>query len=67
MQVYVEVKLEGQPMGAITFELLRHVSPVGAQRFADLVVGKEGVGYRLSRFDGIYEVCPGGWGGIDAP
>lgn len=28
---------------------------VGAARFADLSAGKEGVGYRLSRIDGIFD------------
>lgn len=52
----MEVKLEGQPIGTITVELLPDVAPVGAERFVDLTVGKQGVGYRLSRFDGIFQV-----------
>jgi hypothetical protein len=30
--------------------------PIGAQRFADLAMGKQGVAYRLSKFDGIFDV-----------
>jgi peptidyl-prolyl cis-trans isomerase B (cyclophilin B) len=52
----MDVKLEGESIGTITFELLSDAAPVGAARFQDLVVGKEGVGYRLSRFDGIFPV-----------
>jgi hypothetical protein len=48
-QVYLDVKLEGQKLGRITIELLPAVAPVGAQRFADLSEGKQGVGYRLAR------------------
>lgn len=49
-------------MGRIVIRLLDDVK-VGSQRFADLAEGKEGVGYRLSKFDGIYSVstsCVGG-------
>ncbi|KIY95020.1 hypothetical protein MNEG_12941 [Monoraphidium neglectum] len=53
--VYLDVKLEGQKLGRITIELLPAVAPVGAQRFADLSEGKQGVGYRLARFDRVTE------------
>lgn len=36
----MEVKLEGQPLGTITVELLPGVAPVGAERFIDLTVGE---------------------------
>lgn len=42
-------------MGRIVVALLDDVK-VGAQRFADLAEEKEGVGYRLSKFDGIFSV-----------
>jgi hypothetical protein len=48
-QVFLEVKVEGQSLGRITIELLPGAAPVGAARFADLAVGKQGVGYRLAR------------------
>lgn len=53
--MYLDVKVEGQAIGRIVIGLLDDVK-VGAQRFADLAEGKEGVGYRLSKFDGIYSV-----------
>ncbi|GBF92527.1 peptidyl-prolyl cis-trans isomerase, chloroplastic [Raphidocelis subcapitata] len=54
-QVYLDVKVEGQKLGRITIELLPSVAPVGAARFADLAVGKQGVSYRLARFDRVTE------------
>lgn len=54
-QVYLDVKVEGQSLGRIVIELSDN-APVAAQRFADLAEGKQGVGYRLSKFDGIYDV-----------
>lgn len=54
-QVYLDVKVEGQAVGRIVIRLLEDAK-VGSQRFADLAEGKEGVGYRLSKFDGIYSV-----------
>mmetsp|Transcript_7529 Transcript_7529/g.18663 ORF Transcript_7529/g.18663 Transcript_7529/m.18663 type:complete len:303 (-) Transcript_7529:345-1253(-) len=52
-RVYLEVKLEGKPLGKVVIELFDDVT-TGSARFRDLVVGKQGVGYRLSRFDGIF-------------
>jgi hypothetical protein len=54
-QVYLDVKVEGERLGRIVVELLDDVA-VGSQRFADLAEGKQGVGYRLSKFDGIFSV-----------
>jgi peptidyl-prolyl cis-trans isomerase B (cyclophilin B) len=54
--VYLDVKLDGQLLGRITVELLPAAAPVGAARFRDLAVGRQGVGYRLSRFDGVFPV-----------
>lgn len=54
-QVYLDVNVEGKPLGRIVIALAGDAK-VGSQRFADLAEGKEGVGYRLSKFDGIFPV-----------
>jgi len=56
-QVYLDVKLEGQKLGRVVIELLPSVAPVGAERFLDLSVGYEGVGYRLARCVWVACVC----------
>jgi peptidyl-prolyl cis-trans isomerase B (cyclophilin B) len=53
--VFLDVKVEGEKLGRIVIELLDDAA-VGGQRFADLALGKQGVGYRLSKFDGIFSV-----------
>jgi peptidyl-prolyl cis-trans isomerase B (cyclophilin B) len=53
--VFLDVKVEGEKLGRIVIELVDDAA-VGGQRFADLALGKEGVGYRLSKFDGIFSV-----------
>lgn len=45
-QVYLDVNLEGQSIGRIEIELFPDNAAVGAARFKDLAVGKEGV-FRL--------------------
>jgi hypothetical protein len=55
LQVFFDVKVEGETVGRIVIQLLDDVK-VGAQRFADLAEEKEGVGYRLSKIDGIFPV-----------
>ncbi len=55
-RVFLDVKLEGTNLGRITIELLPSAAPLGAARFKDLAQGKEGVGYRLSRFNGVFPV-----------
>lgn len=60
-QVYLDVKVEGDTIGRIVIDLFDDVK-VASQRFADLAEGKEGVGYRLSKFDGIFPVCVSGCG-----
>lgn len=55
VKVYLDVKVEGQSAGRIVISLFDDVK-VASQRFADLAEGKEGVGYRLSKFDGIFSV-----------
>jgi len=52
-KVFLDVNLEGKPLGRIVIELFTDVN-VGSSRFRDLAVGKEGVHYQLSRFDGIF-------------
>lgn len=50
--------MEPQEKGRIVVQLYDDV-PVGAARFADLAQGKQGVGFRRTKFDAINEVrCP---------
>ncbi|KAL3135940.1 hypothetical protein ABBQ32_006984 [Trebouxia sp. C0010 RCD-2024] len=51
-QVYLDVSLDGEPKGRLVIQLSGD-APVGAKRFAQLSQGLNGVGYRLSKFDGI--------------
>jgi peptidyl-prolyl cis-trans isomerase B (cyclophilin B) len=53
-KVFFDVTLEGQDIGRIVVETF-DVAPVGSLRFKDLAIGKNGVGYRRSRFDGIFD------------
>lgn len=53
-RVFLDVSIEGEPAGRLEIELLPEAAPVGAQRFADLAEEKDGVGYRLGRFDGVF-------------
>lgn len=58
MQVYLDINVDREPRGRITVELFPDV-PVGAQRFADLARGVEGVGYSLAaKIDGVSPVKP---------
>jgi hypothetical protein len=59
-QVFFDVKVEGQPAGRIVISLFDDVK-TASQRFADLAEEKEGVGYRLSKFDGIFPVSDSRW------
>lgn len=52
--VYLSVTAGSKSLGTIVVELFDDV-PIAAARFADLVEEKEGVGYRLSKFDGIFD------------
>lgn len=54
-QVYLDVTLDGEPKGRLVIQLSGD-APVGAKRFAQLSQGLNGVGYRLSKFDGIAQV-----------
>jgi peptidyl-prolyl cis-trans isomerase B (cyclophilin B) len=53
-RVFLDVSIEGEPAGRLEIELLPEAAPVGARRFADLAEEKDGVGYRLGRFDGVF-------------
>lgn len=53
---FIDVAVDGEEYGRLVVRLL-DPSTVAAQRFGDLCKGIEGVGYRRSKFDGIFEVC----------
>jgi hypothetical protein len=55
-RVYFDVAVDGEQRGRIVVQLYDDV-PVGAARFADLAQGKQGVGFRRTKFDAINEVC----------
>ena len=55
-QVYLDVTVDGELKGRLVIQLSGD-SPVGAKRFAQLSQGLNGVGYRLSKFDGIAQVA----------
>lgn len=54
-QVYLDLSVDGEPKGRLVIELSGD-APVGTQRFVELSQGLNGVGYRLSKFDGIAQV-----------
>lgn len=54
-QVYFDVSVDGEPKGRLVIQLSGD-APVGTQRFVQLSQGLNGVGYRLSKFDGIAQV-----------
>ncbi|KAG0609408.1 hypothetical protein M758_8G181600 [Ceratodon purpureus] len=49
-KVFMDVAIEGQPIGQIVIGLYGDAVPVGAQRFAELAAGKRGIGYRRKEF-----------------
>ncbi|DBB15283.1 TPA: hypothetical protein ACH3X3_003538 [Trebouxia sp. C0006] len=51
-QVYLDLSVDGEPRGRLVIKLAGD-APVGTRRFAQLSQGLNGVGYRLSKFDGI--------------
>ncbi|KAK9816789.1 hypothetical protein WJX72_005123 [[Myrmecia] bisecta] len=51
-QVYLDISVDREPRGRIVIKLFKDV-PLGAARFAALAEGQGGVGYRLSKVDGI--------------
>lgn len=54
-QVFFDLTINGEPAGRITVELLAD-APAGASRFASLAAGRQGVDYRLSKFNGVLPV-----------
>ncbi|GIL42692.1 hypothetical protein Vafri_626 [Volvox africanus] len=51
-QVFLDLTINGEPAGRITIELFADV-PAGASRFAELAAGRQGVDYRLTKFNGV--------------
>ncbi|PNW85174.1 hypothetical protein CHLRE_03g174750v5 [Chlamydomonas reinhardtii] len=51
-KVFFDLTINGEPAGRITVELLAD-APAGASRFASLAAGRQGVDYRLSKFNGV--------------
>lgn len=51
-QVFLDLSVDGEPRGRLVIKLAGD-APVGTRRFAQLSQGLNGVGYRLSKFDGI--------------
>lgn len=49
-RVFLDVAIEGRPIGQIVIGLYGDAVPVGAQRFAELAVGQRGIGYRRKEF-----------------
>ncbi|GLC44321.1 hypothetical protein PLESTB_000482300 [Pleodorina starrii] len=52
-QVFMDVTINGEPAGRITIQLFAEEVPEGARRFAELAAGRQGVDYRLSKFNGV--------------
>jgi peptidyl-prolyl cis-trans isomerase B (cyclophilin B) len=49
-KVFMDVAIDGQPIGQIVVGLYGDAVPVGAQRFSELAAGKRGIGYRRKEF-----------------
>lgn len=49
-QAFIDVSIDGQPIGRIVIGLYSDFAPVGSARFAELVTGKAGVSYRRKEF-----------------
>lgn len=56
MRCFLDIAVDGEEYGRVVIKLF-DPSTIAAQRFRDLCKGIEGVGYRRSKFDGIFEVC----------
>lgn len=50
---FLEISVDGNKVGRMVIQMI-NTSSVGSRRFIDLCVGKEGVGYRRSKFDAIF-------------
>lgn len=55
MRCFLDIAVDGEDYGRIVVAMF-DPSTLAAQRFSDLCKGIEGVGYRRSKFDGIFEV-----------
>ena len=55
VQVYLDIAADRKPLGRVIIELYDDV-PIGAQRFADLAIGREGVRYQATRFIRLTDV-----------
>ena len=55
----MDFTVNSNPQGHVEIELFGDV-PVGSRRFHQLAIGENGVGYRLSKIDGVSKVrsCP---------
>lgn len=51
----MEFTVNSNPQGRVEIEMFGDV-PVGSRRFHQLAVGTDGVGYRLSKIDGVSKV-----------
>eukprot|EP00898_Chlorokybus_atmophyticus_P005472 jgi/Chlat1/5926/Chrsp4S06413 len=49
-KVFFTITVDGKPAGRIVVGVYGQAAPIGAQRFVDLAVGKQGVGYRRTLF-----------------
>lgn len=49
-KVFMDIAIDGQPAGQIVIGLFGDTVPLGAQRFAELAVGKRGIGFRRKEF-----------------
>lgn len=55
MRCFLDIAVDGEDYGRVVVAMF-DPSTLAAQRFSDLCKGIEGVGYRRSKFDGIFEV-----------
>lgn len=53
--MFLDLTVDGEPKGRLVIQLSSD-APTGTRRFAQLSEGLNGVGYRLSKFDGIAQV-----------
>lgn len=59
VRCFIDIAVDGEEYGKLVVKMSDPYM-LAAQRFGDLCKGIEGVGYRRSKFDGIFEVraCP---------
>jgi peptidyl-prolyl cis-trans isomerase B (cyclophilin B) len=54
-ECFLDITVDGQQAGRVLVAL-PNPSSIGAQRFRDLCKGRQGVGYRRSKFDALFPV-----------